>query len=51
MASPNFFLDCTGHSTKNCIVRSISGNETETFASKLKHLIKFAKKNDGKLHY
>ena len=38
------FSKCSGHPTKNCIVRLIRENEIETFTSKLKQLIKFAKK-------
>ena len=44
ITSPTLFPDCVGHSTNNCIVRSISRNEIETFPPKIKYLIKFAKK-------
>ena len=51
MAFPTLFPDGKGDPTNNAIVSDISNNSTQSFADKLKHLIKFAKFIDGKWIY
>ena len=48
---PSLFPDGKGDPTNRALVRNISENETESFAQKIKHLIKFAEKKHGKWVY
>ena len=45
------FPDTKGDLTNSCLLREISNCETESFAEKIKHFIKFSEKNDGKWVY
>ena len=47
LAFPTLFPDSRGDPTDNEQIRHISGNQTECFASKLKHLIKFGELKNG----
>ena len=47
LAFPTLFPDGKGDLTDNEQIRQISDNETECFASKLKHLIKFGEFKNG----
>ena len=51
MAFPTLFPDGVGDPTNLSTIRSINGNDIETFAVKLKHSVKFAEKIEGKWHY
>ena len=51
LAFPTLFPNGIGDPTDNTIRREISQKETESFALKLKHLIKFGEKRNGKWHY
>ena len=51
MAFPTLFPDGKGDPTNNAVVSDISNNSTQSFADKLKHLIKFAQYIDGKWIY
>ena len=51
MAFPTLFPDGVGDPTSRSTIRSISDNDIETFAAKLKHLVKFAEKIEVKWHY
>ena len=45
---PDIFLDCNGDSTNLSTLRKISENDTEASACKLKYLLKFPEKVNGK---
>lgn len=47
LAFPTLFPDGKGDPTNSAVVSDISNNETQSFAEKLKHLIKFAEQKDG----
>ena len=52
LAFPTLFPDTKGDPTNPAIIREIAKSETENFADKLKHLIKFAEIDDkGKWFY
>ena len=51
LAFPTLVPDTDGDPTNNSTIRSIGGNDLETFDAKLKHLIKFAEKRKGKWVY
>ena len=52
LAFPTLFPDTKGDPTNPAIIREIAKSETESFAEKLKHLIKFAEIDDkGKWFY
>ena len=51
MSFPTLFPDGKGDPTNNAIIYNTSDNITETFALKLKHLIKFGENIDGKWVY
>ncbi|XP_066929609.1 uncharacterized protein [Clytia hemisphaerica] len=52
LAFPTLFPDTKGDPTNPAIIRRIAQSETEDFAEKLKHLIKFAELNEnGKWYY
>ena len=51
MAFPTLFPDGVGDPTNRSTIRSMSDNDIETFAAKLKHLVKLAEKIKGKWHY
>ena len=46
-----FFPDGKGDPTYSAVVSDISNNETQSFAEKLKHLIKFVEQKDGQWVY
>ena len=48
LAFPTLFPDTKGDPTSDEVVRQISEKATESFAQKLKHLIKFGERKDGK---
>ena len=48
MAFLTLFPDGVGDPTNSSAIRSISDNDIETFAAKLKHFVKFAAKTGGK---
>ena len=48
---PTLFPDTKGDPTNSCLLREISNSETESCAEKIKHLIKFGEKHDGKWLY
>ena len=48
LSFPSLFPDAKGDPMNNALVRNTSENETEAFSQKLKHLIKFAEKINGK---
>lgn len=47
MAFPTLFPDGKGDLTNIAVVSDISNNSTQSFAERLKHLIKFAEYIDG----
>ena len=47
LAFPTLFPDSRGDPTDNEQIRHVSENQTECFASKLKHLIKFGELKNG----
>jgi len=47
MAFPTLFPDAKGDPTNNAILTAIGTSESESFAEKVKHLIKFAENIDG----
>lgn len=51
MSFPTLFPDGKGDPTNNALLRDTSDSITDAFASKLKHLIKFGEKIDGKWVY
>ena len=51
MAFPTLFPDGVGDPTNRSTIRSMSQNDIETLAAKLKHLVKLAEKIEGKWHY
>ena len=51
LSFPSLFPDGKGDPMNNALVRNISENETEAFSQKIKHLIKFAEKINGKWVY
>ena len=51
LAFPTLFPDGKGDPTSNSNQCQIANSDTEKFASKLKHLIKFGEKKDGKWHF
>ena len=51
MSFPTLLPDGKGHTTNNAIIYNTNDNITETFALKLKHLIKFGENIDGKWVY
>jgi len=51
MAFPTLFPDGKGDPTKFSIVRDIAQSITESFASKIKHLLKFGELNDKKWYH
>lgn len=51
LAFPTLFPDGKGDPTNSAVVSDISNNETQSFAEKLKHLIKFAEQKDGQWVY
>ena len=51
MAFPTLFPDGEGDPTNIAVVSDISNNSTQSFAERLKHLIKFAEYIDGKWIY
>ena len=51
MAFPTLFPDGTADPTNCAIVRNIASSETEAFAEKVKHLIKFGEQVNGKWIY
>lgn len=51
MAFPTLFPDGKGDLTNIAVVSDISNNSTQSFAERLKHLIKFAEYIDGKWIY
>ena len=51
MSFPSLFPDGKGDSTNTALLRNISESETESFAQKIKHLIKFAEKIHNKWVY
>jgi len=51
MAFPTLFPDGKGDPTNIAVVSDISTNSTQSFAERLKHLIKFAEYIDGKWIY
>ena len=51
LAFPTLFPDGKGDPTNSAVVSDISSNETQSFAEKLKHLIKFAEHKDGQWVY
>ena len=51
LAFPTLFPDGVADPTVNNTIRDLGLNETEIFSSKLKHLIKFGEKRDGKWCY
>ena len=51
MSFPTLFPDGKGDPTNSATLRSIADNDTEAFAQKIKHLIKFAEHIDGKWTY
>ena len=48
---PTLSPDTKDDPTNSCLLRNISKSETESFAAKIKHLIKFGEKIDGKWVY
>ena len=48
---PTLFPDTIGDPTNSYLLHNISKSETESFAEKIKHLIKFGEKIDGKWVY
>jgi hypothetical protein len=51
MAFPTLFPDGKGDPTNSALLSDTSKNTTQSFAAKLKHLIKFSEKIDGKWAY
>lgn len=51
MAFPTLFPDGKGDPTNSALLSDTSNNTTQSFAAKLKHLIKFSEKTDGKWVY
>ena len=51
MSFPSLFPDGKGDPTNSATLRSISQNDTESFSQKVKHLIKFGEKVNGKWVY
>ena len=51
LSFPSLFPDGKGDPMNHALVRNISENETESFAQKIKHLIKFAENINGKWKY
>lgn len=51
MAFPTLFPDGKGDLTNSAVLSDTSNNTTQSFAAKLKHLIKFSEKIDGKWVY
>ena len=52
MAFPTLFLDGVGDPTSNVILREIYASEVESFALKLKHLIRFGElQNNNNWHF
>ena len=51
MAFPTLFPDGKGDPTNSALLSDTSNNTTQSFAAKLKHLIKFSEKIDGKWIY
>ena len=51
MAFPTLFPDGKGDPTNSAIVRDISNSEVESFALKIKHLLKFGEFNNGVWNY
>ena len=51
LAFPTLFPDVKGDPTNNANQRQISESDTESFAQKLKHLIKFGERENGKWNY
>ena len=51
MAFPTLFPDGKGDLTNTAVLSDTSNNTTQSFAAKLKHLIKFSEKIDGKWVY
>ena len=51
LSFPSIFPDRKGDPMNNALVRNIPGNETDAFSQKIKHLIKFAEKINGKWVY
>ena len=51
LSFPSLFPDAKSDPMNNALVRNISENETEAFSQKIKHLIKFAEKVNGKWVY
>ena len=51
MSFPTIFLDGRGDPTNHATTSTITENETESFAQKIKHLIRFAEKIDGSWTY
>lgn len=49
MAFPTLFPDGKGDSTNNVVFSKTSNNTYQSFAAKLKHLIKFSEKNRWKM--
>ena len=51
MAFPTLFPDSKGDPTNNALLRNISSNDLDSFASKVRHLLKFGEKKEGKWYY
>ena len=51
LAFPTLFPDGKADPTNAATIRTVSKSDTEIFAEKLKHLIKFAEKINGKWYY
>ena len=51
LSFPSLSPDGKGDPMNHALVRNISENETESFAQKIKHLIKFAENINGKWTY
>lgn len=48
MAFPTLFPDGKGDPKNNAVLSDTSSNSTQSFAERLKHLIKFGENIDGK---
>ena len=51
MAFPTLFSDGKGDPTSFSLIREIASSDTESFAQKLKHLLKFGELINGKWHF
>ena len=51
LSFPTLFPDTRGDPTNSALKRDIANNDTEAFAKKIKHLIKFVETKDGKYYY